>query len=217
MKPVNVLIPACAAVLLAGGFARAQSPAGTPEMSTSSPRNAPIPSTVVPTPVATYGRVRTDSDRYDPGRPVSIAFVVTNGMKRDAGYTFSTAKQFDIAIADSRGQEVWRLSRSTAYATTLTHLSLPPGAQKTFRAQWDGRDNAGRPVPAGTYTVNAELTFDVRPAITGSVLVNRDVDPNNMGMPTRSPAETGAAREVIVTPPVTGSKKIVITSSRSRF
>ena len=54
------------------------------------------------------------------------------------------------------------------------------------------------------------MTSSDRPAITGSLIVDPDTDPNNTGFPTRSPAENGAVRQVDVTPPITASTTLAI-------
>lgn len=83
-------------------------------------------------------------------------------------------------------------------------------SSQTFTAVWNGRNSQGSPFAAGTYTIKARLTSDNHPAVTGGVLVNIENDPNNMGIPTKTPADTGAIQQINVTPPVSASKTIVI-------
>lgn len=54
------------------------------------------------------------------------------------------------------------------------------------------------------------MTSGTGTAITGSIVVNNDPDPMNVGRPTRMPADSGAARQVDVTPPVSATKTITL-------
>ena len=86
-------------------------------------------------------RVRNDGpDSIDlelPGRPVA----------------------FDIVVVGPDGGEVWRRLRDAVSPSILMLLRLGPGESREFTTTWAQRDNAGRPVAPGRYTVYGVLPF----------------------------------------------------------
>ncbi len=201
-----VCLAACLAALPAG----AQTGAGTPGPSNNSPQNAPIPLKIVqPTPDQA-GTLTADRDAYAPGQPVHLTFTVSNGSKKPVVYNFASGQQVDFTVNDPKGGSVWDWAKGRVFTQAITRLPLAPGGRIAFHAVWNGRDASGHVAAPGPYTLNARLTSNNGPAITGSVVVNNDTDPNNMGMPTRTPAENGVVRQVDVLPPVTASKTIII-------
>ena len=111
---------------------------------------------------------------------------------------------------DTRGNTVWQWLARQEFPQALSRLSIAPGKSETFQASWNGLDTKGKPVAPGVYMVNARMTSNSGPAITGGFLVSTDTDPNNMGIPTKTPADTGAIRQVDVMPPVSATKTIII-------
>lgn len=189
----------------------AQTDAGTPAMTPSAPLNRPIPQKLIlPTSGDQTGTITTDKASYAPGQTVAITFTVTNPTKAAVNYNFPTGQKYDVTVLDTKGNMLWQWSRGQVFTQALSRVSLAPGQKLTFNTVWNGRDASGKPVPPGLYTINARLTSTSGTAITGGLLVNPDTDPNNMGMPTKTPADTGAIRQVDTTPPVTASKQIGI-------
>jgi hypothetical protein len=189
----------------------AQTDAGTPTVSPSAPLNRPIPQKLIlPTGSDQIGNITTDRAAYKPGEPVAISFTVTNPTQKPAVYNFATGQQFDVTVLDPKGTMLWQWSHDRLFTQSLGRLSLGPGQKKTYAATWNGRDAQGKPVTPGVYTISARMTSNNGQAITGGVVVNNDTDPNNMGVPTRTPVDTGAIRQVDTMPQVTASKQIAI-------
>jgi PKD repeat protein/subtilisin family serine protease len=94
---------------------------------------------IVPTP---QGRLSTDKTSYVLGETVRIRFQNTGSV------TIELPNTAPWVIKDASGQIVF----TPAAAQVITPVA--PGETKTW--SWDGRDNSGRQVPSGTYTV--ELT-----------------------------------------------------------
>lgn len=210
MKPDMLLLSGLAALSLAAPLL-AQGGAGTPPLTPNSNTNAPLPQVLrLPGSDPVQGRVATDKPRYRRGQSVHIRFSVVNTSKKAVTYNFPTSQKYDLTIKDARGVEVWDWAKSRVFSQNLTAVTLPPGKPVVYILLWNGADQAGRNVKPGVYTLMARLTSQNRPAVTGGVVVNNDRDPNNMGMPTQTPADTGAIRQVDTTPPVSVSKMIVI-------
>lgn len=207
----RALAPSLALLTLGVTSALAQ---GDIPTSTSSPQYTPQAGKVIlPGSAASAGRIITDRAKYRPGQPVHISFVVTNTTNQLAVYNFSTGRQFDITLVDAKGRTVWQSWRGAMFTQQLTRLSLKPGQRKTYALVWNGRPFGNHRLAPGVYTLNARMTSENRPAVTGGIVVNTDRDPNNMGVPTKMPTETGAVRQVDVNPPVTASAPLVISAA----
>jgi PKD repeat protein/subtilisin family serine protease len=94
---------------------------------------------IVPAP---QGRLSTDKTSYVLGETVRISFQNTGSV------TIELPNSAPWVIKDASGQIVF----TAAAAQMITQVA--PAETKTW--SWDGRDNSGRQVPPGTYTV--ELT-----------------------------------------------------------
>ncbi|MDQ2800213.1 MAG: BsuPI-related putative proteinase inhibitor [Armatimonadota bacterium] len=210
MKPYTLLLSGLAALSLAAPLL-AQGSAGTPPLTPNSNTNAPLPQVLHLSgndPV--QGRIATDKTRYRRGQPVHIRFSVVNTSKKAVTYNFPTSQKYDLTIKDAQGLEVWNWAKSRVFSQNLTAVTLPPGKPVVYTILWNGADQAGRNVKSGVYTLTARLTSQNHPAVTGGVVVNTDRDPNNMGVPTQIPADTGAVRQIDTPPPVSVSKMITI-------
>ncbi|MEW6379918.1 MAG: BsuPI-related putative proteinase inhibitor [bacterium] len=100
----------------------------------------------------------TDKTGYESGEPAAITFTVTNTGGQPADLHFSSGKQYDIIIKDEAGNQVWQQSRHQFYTLSLANLVVQPGEVRTYRSQWDQKDDQGAPVSGGVYTVEAFLT-----------------------------------------------------------
>jgi len=211
MKPVHASLFVCLAALSLPAFA--QTGAGTPPLTNPSAQNAPIPLKLVLPTTDQSGALLLNTARPRPGQPIAVSFVVANKTNKPVVYNFPTGQKFDITANDAKGNLVWTWSKGQQFAQSISRLSIPAGGRVVFAAVWNGRTATGRPVPAGDYTLNARMTSNTGTAITGSIVVNNDPDPMNIGRPTHTPADTGAIRQVDVTPPVTAAKTITIGTS----
>lgn len=219
MKPAFATLAVCLAAVSLPAFA--QTGAGTPSISTPSAQSSPIPlKLVLPTsdqsgvllvsPAHRRPGLLVNTAWLRPGQPIALSFIVTNKTNKAVVYNFPTGQQFDITANDAKGSLVWTWSKGQQFTQSISRLSLAPNTRQVFTAVWNGRTNTGQPMPAGDYTLNARMTSSTGTAITGSIVVNNDPDPMNVGRPTRTPADLGAIRQVDVTPPVTASKNITI-------
>ena len=193
MKPAFLLVSA--ALLTLGTLpAFAQTDAGTPQINPNT--NGSLPDALKVTPPAQPGTLTVRTSVSKPGRPVQFTFQVVNMSGKPVTYNFSTGQRFDMTAINASGTTVWDWAHGRVFSQNLASLSLAPGKSFVYTAVWNGRDLSGRPAAPGVYTVQAHLTSDNRPAITGGVVVNTDPDPTNMGQATRTPADSGAIRQI---------------------
>ncbi len=208
MKPAFAPLAVCLTALSLPAFA--QTGAGTPSISIPSAQSSPIPLKLVLPTSDQSGVLLVNTARLRPGQPIALSFIVANKTNKPVVYNFPTGQKFDITANDAKGSLVWTWSKGQQFTQSISRLSLAPNARQVFTAVWNGRTSTGQPVPAGDYTLNARMTSSTGTAITGSIVVNNDPDPMNVGRPTRTPADLGAVRQVDVTPPITASKTITI-------
>lgn len=207
MKPAFYLVSA--ALLTLGALpAFAQTDAGTPQINPNT--NGSLPGALKVTPSAQPGTLTAGKSSYKSGEKVKMTFRVTNTSGKSVTYNFSTGQRFDIAATRGKGLTVWNWAHNKLFTQNLASLSLLPGKSFVYTAAWNGRDLAGHPAAPGVYTLQAHLTSDNRPAITGGVVVNTDSDPTNMGHSTRTPADSGAIRQVAPAPQVSAKTTVTI-------
>lgn len=207
MKPALLLLTA-AVFAFSALPASAQTDAGTPPINPNT--NTPLPDALKVTPPAQPGTLSVSKSQIKSGQPVRITFTVVNTSSKPVTYNFSTGQRFDVTATNAAGTAVWDWAVSRRFSQNLASLSLPPGKSFVYRAVWNGRDLSGRLVPPGAYTLSAHLTSDNRPAITGGVVVNTDPDPTNLGVSTRTPAESGAVRQVNPAAQVSAKTTVVV-------
>lgn len=205
MKPALLI----AAAILAFGTlpATAQTDAGTPPVPNA---NAPLPDSLKVTPPAQPGTLTLSKPQIKPGQPVRMIFSVVNTSGKPVTYNFPTGQRFDIIATNAAGTAVWNWAATKRFSRNLASLSLPPGKSFVYRAVWNGRAQSGHLVPPGPYTLQAHLTSNNRPSVTGGVIVNTDPDPTNMGEPTRTPAEAGTIRQVAAAAQVSAKATVII-------
>jgi len=207
MKPVFLSTAAAlfAAVALP---ALAQNDAGTPPLSPN--MTTPLPQVLKLPGTAQTGTLTTSRAAYKSGRPVRMTFKAVNTSGKSVTYNFGSGQRYDITAANAAGTQVWSWSQGKLFTQNLSSLSIAPGKALAYQAVWNGRDASGRPIPPGVYTLSAHLTSNNQPAITGGVIVNTDPDPNNLGVATRTPAESGTIRQVAPAAQVSAKTTITI-------
>jgi hypothetical protein len=209
MKLEFVLLSGLAALSFSVS-ALAQGGAGTPPLTLNSNTNTPLSQVLKLPGGALPGTLRTNKPRYRRGRPVHLTFRIQNTGGKAVSYNFSTGQKYDVVVTDAAGTEVWDWAKGRMFTQNLSSISLKPGKSLTYSVVWNGVDQTGRNVKSGTYTLTAHLTSDTHPAVTGGFVVNNDRDPNNMGTPTQTPADTGAVRQIDTAPSVSARTTVVI-------
>ncbi|BDI34379.1 hypothetical protein CCAX7_64300 [Capsulimonas corticalis] len=151
----------------------------------------PLPgATLKATTIGDTATVATPKLRFASGAAVPIVFTIANHTGSPVEYDFNNGQKYDFELRDAKGQPIWEWSRGLSFTQSTDKLVLKAGESTTFKGEWNGQIG-GKPAPPGKYILTARLTTQTRPAIRGGILVNPVQDPDNMGIPTRSPAENG--------------------------
>jgi flagellar hook assembly protein FlgD len=91
---------------------------------------------------------------FDQGEPIQLA--ITVAVRDPMTLYYRTSQRYDLTVADSEGQEVWRWSRDRTFAQVTEEVELGENGTLSFAETWDQRDNDGQQVPPGNYQVVAE-------------------------------------------------------------
>ena len=216
MKPVSLLLSPVlilSALLAAGSLpvpVSAQGSAGVPPITSDSNTNAPLPQTLKLTPSAQPATLTAGRASYRRGQPVSLTFRIVNTSGKPVSYNFGSGQRYKVTATDAGGAQVWDWTHGKLFSQKLSFITLAPGKSVTYKAVWNGRNNSNRPVAPGSYTLEAHLVSNNQPTVTNGVIVDTDRDPNNMGIPTRTPADTGAVRQVAPAPQVSAKTTVLI-------
>lgn len=67
---------------------------------------------------------------------------------------------FDFIVADRAGRVVWQRLHNAIVPGIIQAVVLRPGQSRVFRHTWDLKNDAGRPIPPGEYSVAGLLLRD---------------------------------------------------------
>ncbi|MCL6561089.1 MAG: peptidoglycan-binding protein [Firmicutes bacterium] len=96
----------------------------------------------------------TDKAVYRRGEPVVITLTKTNVTGESITLRYRTGQRFDfLARRGEDGQVVWRWSRGRVFTQVTGRVTLAPGESQVFEAIWDQRNNRGRQVAPGMFTI----------------------------------------------------------------
>lgn len=89
------------------------------------------------------------------GEPVTIRLVLRNGGSHEEELAFVSGanQRIDVMVLDSAGREVWSRLYHQDIDLGRIVVRLRAGDSLVFTERWNQRDNEGRPVTPGTYTV----------------------------------------------------------------
>jgi hypothetical protein len=91
---------------------------------------------------------------------IQMTLTVTNTADRLLPFRFLSGQNYDFAVLDSAGKEVWRWSKKQYFTTVTRSEALRPQSAWKYEAVWDHRDNEGNAVPAGEYRIVGRLTSE---------------------------------------------------------
>ena len=95
------------------------------------------------------------------GEPVPVKLCLTNPTDQPITvYLQGRPTAFDILVTDSRGAAVWHRMEGEVIAAILGIRTLAPGEIISFEDVWSQRDDRGKPVGPGTYSVVGLLPTD---------------------------------------------------------
>ena len=121
---------------------------GTPTLSAqtlTAPRADPAPEHVNAAPLKSVFVVRADA------RAINFALDLTNTTKKNVELSFPSGQEYDFAVLDVAGREVYRWSNERMFTQSIKNRLLDGGA--TMRIE----ERADKSLPNGSYTAVATL------------------------------------------------------------
>ncbi|HEY8392710.1 MAG TPA: BsuPI-related putative proteinase inhibitor [Capillibacterium sp.] len=116
----------------------------------------------------------TTSGEYQiTGDKVVFDFALTNHSPEGIELLFGSGQQFELAITDEKGEEVYRYSNGKVFTLAIVERKLNPGEALHWQDQWDRRDKTGKPVRPGRY--RAEIEIMVIPEEDGAQIDERQL------------------------------------------
>jgi hypothetical protein len=107
--------------------------------------------------------------RVRPSEPVPITLRVHNRTQRDLDlYLRGRAITFDVEIARSDGDVVWRLLEDEIIPAIVHLRTLHPDERIELQALWDQRTKESRPLEPGEYAARGLLLVEGAPLETPS-------------------------------------------------
>lgn len=84
---------------------------------------------------------------------VALTYTLKNISGQDVRVHYGSGQKYDFVVYGEERNEVYRWSRDKSFTAALIPFVFAAGSELTFAEVWDLRDNAGLPVPPGTYTI----------------------------------------------------------------
>jgi hypothetical protein len=119
--------------------------------------------------------VTTDRAQYAAGRPVEITLGLRNELGRPAYLRIFREWEYDIIVRDARRRIVWQWSDGKRMPPRPYEIQVDARGCRETRERWDGCDDRGRSLPAGTYFIEARV-YPCRPVFTTMTILDDDRD-----------------------------------------
>lgn len=107
----------------------------------------------------------SDQSTYPPGAMATFTLAIDNPGAAPVAATLPSGQRYEIVVL-AGDVEVWRWSANRAFPAVIMEPEFAPGVTLLGRETWDWRDNAGNPLPPGTYRVVGSLATN--PPRTGN-------------------------------------------------
>lgn len=111
------------------------------------------------------GRFETKATYTIKEAKVIFDFELMSHYAEPRDLTFSSAQQFELAIIDENGKEVYRYSDDKGFAMVLVTRTINPGESLKWQDAWDMTDKNGKRLESGDY--KAVITILAVPELDG--------------------------------------------------
>ena len=96
-----------------------------------------------------------DKKVYKRGEKIKLTIKARNDGKRPVILPLPTAKQYDFTVRNKDGEMVWQWSNGKFFINMLQSMIFALREEKVYTHTWNMKDNSGKTVPAGVYTIEA--------------------------------------------------------------
>lgn len=111
-----------------------------------------------------------DKKVYKRGEKIRLIIKARNDGKKPVILPLPTAKQYDFTVRNKDGELVWQWSNRKFFINMLQSMIFALREEKVYTQEWNMKDNSGKAIPAGTYTVEGFIaTSPAYPIGSGQV------------------------------------------------
>ncbi len=100
-----------------------------------------------------------------PGEPFSLTLSVSNCNDHATSRQYASGQIYDFIVRDGSGELVWNWAHGRGFTLTIMDRTYGDQQTVTYGVVWDLTDNAGAPVPPGTYEIEAVEVGCTLPAL----------------------------------------------------
>jgi len=125
-------------------------------------------------PVESAIKLKTTLDVEQLENKLQFTIALHNESLKDLTLPFGSGQQFEIVVKNEAGEEVYRYSEGKMFTLALQMIELKAGEKLEWQETWDLESN-GQRIPAGTYTVIADVMVLVE-----SAEEPLDIDPDQL-------------------------------------
>jgi hypothetical protein len=111
----------------------------------------------IPLPLELTMSIETDKPVYIGNETIKMTIKAQNVGKNAASIPLPTAQQFDFAVSDSAGEELWRWSHDKMFIAMLQTMIFAVREQKTFAEEASLMEIFGRKPLPGVYYVEGYI------------------------------------------------------------
>ena len=94
-----------------------------------------------------------DNDEFRQGQRIRIRLYKINISGEEIRLRYTTGQRLELVVRNANNNEVWRYSRGRNFTQVSGTVIIGRNAFAIYENTWDQRDNSGRQVPAGRYTL----------------------------------------------------------------
>jgi hypothetical protein len=102
-------------------------------------------------------RVQTDRTQYGRERAVEVTMSLMNIASGNQRPFPGNNREYDFWVRDGRSNQVVYTLSKHRERRPFEPYGLDPGDSRYFRELWDQRDDSGKRVPSGVYTIEAKI------------------------------------------------------------
>ncbi len=107
------------------------------------------------------GYFDTTLEAKQEGDRMKFSFSVRNTSGKDLQISYSSGQKYDIYVYNEANEEIYRWSVNKAFTQALIVSSLKKADTLSFTEVWDLKDNQGKRVPKGRYTIQVRVMLNL--------------------------------------------------------
>jgi hypothetical protein len=92
---------------------------------------------------------------------IQISFSLKNIAGKMQQISYGSGQQYDIWVYNEQNEEIYTWSNNKAFTEALIVRELGETGELTFKENWTLKDNQGKSIPPGKYTIKVEVMIGI--------------------------------------------------------